>query len=179
MTQLRIEFHPAQQVSAELEHRLETLDRLAFAGENNGDPEFASIEWGSPDWMVLGFLEGELVSQLCLHKREITVGPQRIWVAGIGGVATHPNWLRRGFASQVLRASEVFMRETLKVPFGLLVCADETQPVYARCGWQTVAKSLIFTQNDQRRTLETSVMIFSLSGQPWPDGEINLRGLPW
>lgn len=179
MTTLEIRFLPVDQVSPELDRAIDTLDHLAFAGEQDDDPKFASIEWGSPDWMVLGFLDGELVSQLCLHKREIAVGAERVWVAGVGGVATHPNWLRRGFASQALRASETFMRETLKVPFGLLVCADETQPVYARCGWQTVARALTFIQDEKPRSLETCVMILPLSNQAWPAGEINLLGLPW
>ncbi len=179
MTTLEIRFLPVNQVSPELEHAIDALDHLAFAGEQADDPEFASIEWGSPDWMALGFQESELVSQLCLNKREIAVGATRVWVAGVGGVATHPNWLRRGFASQVLRASETFMHKTLRVPFGLLVCADETQPVYARCGWQTVARKLIFIQDEKLRSLETCVMILPLTRQSWPEGEINLLGLPW
>jgi GNAT superfamily N-acetyltransferase len=179
MTNLDIRFLPVDQVSPELDRAINTLDHLAFAGEQDDDPEFASIEWGSPDWMVLGLQDGELLSQLCLHKREIAVGVERVWVAGVGGVATHPDWQKRGFAGQVLRASETFMRETLQVPFGLLVCADETQPVYARCGWQTVARKLIFIQDEKPRRLETCVMILPLSNQVWPFGEINLLGLPW
>lgn len=179
MTTLEIRFLPVNQVPIELERAIDALDHLAFAGEQAHDPEFASIEWGSPDWMALGFRGGELVSQLCLHKREIAVGTARVWVAGVGGVATHPDWLRRGFASQVLRGAEIFMRETLQVPFGLLVCADETQPVYARCGWQTVAQALTFIQDEKPRSLETCVMILPLSNQSWPPGEINLLGLPW
>lgn len=179
MTMLEIRFLPVDQVSPELDRAIDTLDHLAFAGQTDDDPEFASIEWGSPEWMVLGLLHGELVSQLCLHKREISVGAQRVWVAGVGGVATHPAWLRRGFASQVLRATETFMRDELKVPFGLLVCADETQPVYARCGWHTISQALVFIQDGQPRILETCVMILPLTGQPWPTGEINLLGLPW
>lgn len=179
MTDLQMRFLPVAEITPELDQRIEALDHLAFSGEAHTDPEFASIEWGSPDWMSLGFLDGELVSQLCLHKREITVGAQRLWVAGVGGVATHPNWQKRGFAAQVLRATETFMREHLEVPFGLLVCADETQPVYARCGWQTVAQALIFVQDGKPRSLETCIMILALTSQPWPDGEINLLGLPW
>lgn len=179
MTTLEIRFLPVDQVTPELEHAIDALDHLAFAGEQDDDPEFASIEWGSPDWMALGFRDDELVSQLCLNKREIAVGAARVWVAGVGGVATHPDWQKRGFAGQVLRASETFMRETLQVPFSLLVCADETQPVYARCGWQTVARKLIFIQDEKVRSLETCVMILPLTGQPWPEGEINLLGLPW
>jgi nodulation protein A len=182
MTGLSIRILSVKDSTPELDHRIDTLDHLAFSGSDdagNPDPEFDSIEWSSPDWLVLGFVESELVSQLCLHKREITVGATQVRVAGVGGVATHPNWQRRGLASQLLRSAETFMRDEMLVPFGLLVCADTTQPVYAHCGWQTVAQALLFVQDGQRRTLETCVMILPLAGQPWPAGEINLLGLPW
>lgn len=179
MTDLQMRFLPVAEITPDLDRRIEALDHLAFSGEAHTDPEFASIEWSSPDWMSLGFRDGELVSQLCLHKREITVGAQRFWVAGVGGVATHPQWQRRGLASTLLCAAESFMRDEIRVPFGLLICADATQLVYARCGWRTVAKSLLFVQNSLRRRLETCVMILPLADQPWPGGEIDLCGLPW
>ena len=176
---LRIEIIRANQISAELGKQIDALDHLAFSGQIHHDPDFGSIRWASHDWMVLGHLGSELVTQLCLLKREITVSEAKVWVAGIGGVATHPNWRQRGLASQLLRASEAFIQTEIRTPFSLLICADETQPIYAHCGWQTVAKSLTFIQDSQRRRLETCVMILSLINQPWPAGEINLCGLPW
>lgn len=180
MTNLSIRFLAVTEISAELDRCIDALDHLAFSGDDHADdPEFASIEWASPDWLVLGFMEDELVSQLCLHRRTIRAGGETVVVAGVGGVATHPHWQRRGLASQVLGAAAPFMREQMKVPFGLLVCADETQPVYARNGWQTVSHCLTFVQEGRRRKLDTCVMILPLGGQPWPAGEIDLLGLPW
>jgi aminoglycoside 2'-N-acetyltransferase I len=175
---LQIEILHLDRISAELDKQIDALEHLAFSGEIH-DTDFKSIQWASHDWMALGRLDGELVTQFCLLKREITVGGEKVWVTGIGGVATHPNWRRRGLASQLLLASEAFMRAEIRTPFGLLICADETQPVYSRCGWQTIAKSLIFVQDDQHRKLDTCVMILPLVSQPWPTGEINLCGLPW
>jgi hypothetical protein len=63
--------------------------------------------------------------------------------------------------------------------FGLLICADETQPFYQLTKWQRVADMLYFTQNDQRRPIQTCVMILRLTDQPWRAGEIDLCGLPW
>lgn len=180
MTDLAVRFLAVSESDPELDRRVDALDHLAFSNEDGPpDPEFDRIEWASPDWLALGLMGDELVSQLCLLKRSIMVGGEPVWVAGVGGVATHPAWQRRGLASQVLRAAEVFMRAEMKVPFGLLVCADETQPVYSRCGWQTVAHSLLFAQDGQRRKLAACVMILPLAGQPWPAGEIDLLGLPW
>jgi GNAT superfamily N-acetyltransferase len=182
MTDLAIRILSVKDISPGLGHRIDALDHLAFSGSDDAgspDPEFDSIEWSSPDWLVLGFVGSELVCQLCLLEREITAGGEQVRVAGVGGVATHPGWQRCGLASQLLRAAETFMRDKMQVPFGLLVCAEATQPVYAHCGWQTVAGSLLFVQDGRRRTLETCVMILPLAGRPWPAGEIDLLGLPW
>jgi GNAT superfamily N-acetyltransferase len=175
MSPLTIEFIRQDQLSAELDQEIDALDHLAFPGEDHD----LGIEWALQEWMALGFLDGKLVTQLCLLKREILIGGGEAWVAGVGGVATHPGWQRRGLASTLLRAAETFMRDEIRAPFGLLVCADETQPVYQRCGWRTVAKSLNFTQNGQSLPLHTCVMILSLAEQAWPPGEIDLCGLPW
>lgn len=71
------------------------------------------------------------------------------------------------------------MREKMNASFGLLVCADERRPIYERVGWQLVAPELFFTQNAQRRSLKTCVMILPLTEQLWRTGEIDLCGLPW
>ena len=176
---LWIEIIPVDQISTDLNKQIDALDHLAFSGEQHSDPELNSIKWSSHDWMALGYLDTELVTQLCLLKREVIVGQERVWVTGIGGVATHPDWQGRGLASQLLRASQTFIDTEICTPFGLLICADKTQSVYARCGWQMVAKSLMFVQDGRRRTLDTCVMILPLTDQPWSAGEIDLDGLPW
>ncbi len=79
----------------------------------------------------------------------------------------------------MLRATESFMRDTMQVPFGLLICADETQAFYQLSRWQRVADALYFTQDKVRRPLQTCVMILQLTDQPWHTGEIDLCGLPW
>lgn len=179
MTELDIRFVPQSEVTPELDRRINALDHAAFPSDSHDDPEFASIIWSSHEWMALGFVDDLLVTQFCLLTRQILVGGQPLLVAGIGGVATHPDMRRRGLASRLMRAAEPFMRAEMRVPFGLLICADETQPLYAGCGWQTVASSLIYVQNDSRRVLKTCVMMLPLADQPWPAGEIDLCGAPW
>jgi predicted acetyltransferase len=155
---------------------------LAFSSTDNSplDPEFDSIDWSTPhEWNALGWLDGELVSQLCLLKREIIVGGEKVWVAGIGGVATHPQWQRKGLASQLMRATADFIRQKMDVLFGLLICAEETRSFYEKLGWQKVADELIFIQNNARKTLKTCVMILKITADPFPGGMIDLRGLPW
>jgi GNAT superfamily N-acetyltransferase len=179
MTDLQIRFVPQADVTPELDQEIDALDKLAFADEVIDDPDFNSIQWAGHDWMALGYLDGELVTQLCLPKREILVGAEKIWVAGVGGMATHPKHWHKGYGSALLRATESFMRDEMQTPFGLLICADETQPFYQLSKWQRVADVLCFTQNEQRRQLQTCVMILQLTDRPWHAGEIDLCGLPW
>ena len=84
------------------------------------------------------------------------------------------DWVRR-----CLPLPKRFMRDTIQVPFGLLICAEETRPFYPRSRWQAAADALYFTQEQTRRMLKTCVMIVPLTDQLWPAGEIDLCGLPW
>ncbi|MBL8100966.1 MAG: GNAT family N-acetyltransferase [Anaerolineales bacterium] len=180
MTGLRVRFIRHQEISPELRIEIEELDHLAFAGDGiDNDPEFANIRWATPDWMALGFLHEELVTQLCMPKREIMVGVEKIWVAGIGGMATHPKHHHKGYGSALLAATEPFIRDEIQVPFGLLICANTTRPFYERARWQHAANMLYYRQDDQRRELHTSVMTLQLQNQTWPAGKIDLCGAPW
>ena len=180
MTNLHIRFVPHKDVSPELQNEIDALDKLAFADDGiDDDPEFSSIRWAAPDWMALGFLNEELVTQLSMPKREIVVGSEKVWVAGIGGMATHPAHQHKGYGSALLEATEPFMRDEIRVPFGLLICADETQRFYELVRWQRAANVLYHQQDNQKRILHTSVMILPLTGRNWFSGEIDLCGSPW
>lgn len=180
MTELQVRFIPKAEITSELDIEIDTLDKLAFANDGiDHDPEFSSIHWAEPDWMALGFVGEELVTQLCLPKREISVSTEKVWVAGIGGMATHPNHHHKGYGSRLLGAAETFMRDEMRVPFGLLICADETRPFYELARWQFVADALYYEQDDQRRILNTCVMILPVMNRSWLSGEIDLCGLPW
>jgi hypothetical protein len=78
-----------------------------------------------------------------------------------------------------MQAAASFMRDEMGVPFGLLVCDYSTQPFYAKNGWVFAADRLIYIQDNERRILETCVMVQPLAGIAWPSGEIDLLGLPW
>lgn len=180
MTTLQVRFIPHKEISPDLRKEIDFLDALAFAGADIDDePEFDSIRWATPDWMALGYLNQELVTQLCLPKREILVGSKKVWVAGMGGMATHPNHRHKGCGSALLAEAETFMRDEMLVPFGLLICADATRPFYERARWQLAADVLYYRQDNQKHKLHTSVMILQLDDQTWSAGEIDLCGSPW
>jgi len=173
---LQMEFIRSSQVPPAIQETIDQLDKLAFVEE---DTEGYQNEWAASDWMVLGRVNGEIVTQLCILKREIRVGTAQIPVGGVGGVATFPAWQRRGLSTALMGAATQFMQVELNVPFGLLVCGDETQPFYARLGWKMVATKLWFIEKGMLHPLQTTVMVLPFSRQEWPEGEIDLCGLPW
>jgi len=144
MPSLQIKFLAVNQISDELQSQINQLDALAFNGVNEQENlEFAAVEWASHDWMALGFVGDQLVSQLCLLKRELKIGESSTWVAGIGGLATAPQWQKQGFALQLLQHSKDFMKHQMGVPFGLLICSEPMQHYYSLNGWKKVAQSLV------------------------------------
>ena len=177
---LAFKFILDHEFSEELKKQIEELDHEAFfAASQNENDELANIEWATSDTMALGFLQDRLVTQLCLLKRDITVGGITLSVAGVGGVATRSQWQKQGFSSALLQRSKVFMQNEIKVPFGLLICASELENFYSHNGWQLVANSLWYSQESGRHNLKSPVMVLPLGDQTWPKGEIDLCGYPW
>jgi predicted acetyltransferase len=177
---LQIKILSNDQISHELEKQIDELDHLAYSSiKQPEDPEYSQIVWAAHRWMVLGFINDVLVTQLCLLKREILAGAEHVWVAGLGGVATDPQWQRHGFALQILREAEKFMQDVIQVPFGLLICDQEIQSHYTRCGWLKAAQSLRYSQSDQSHVLNTNVMILPLTNKVWSSGDVDLCGSPW
>jgi predicted acetyltransferase len=177
---LQIKFLAEEHLSEEIKKQINDLDHEALsAADQEKDEEFAKIQWASNEWMALGAIKDQLVSQLCLLKRNIKVGEDSVIVAGIGGVATRLKWQKHGFSSSLLQSAAEFIRVEMKVPFGLLICDDKLQKFYSKNGWRKVADSLWFIQEDQHLPLKSCVMVIPLTNQKWPQGEIDLCGLPW
>lgn len=191
MIDLQIRFLAQADIAPELDRKIDEIDRLAFhSSSTDGDNDtndagkfeirWQDIRWGPLEWMALGYVDDELVTILGLLRREILVGGEPLWVIGVGGVATHPAWQKRGLSTQLLQASETFMREKLPASFGLLICGEERLSFYERAGWKHVANQLFFTQDGRRYPLvDIPVMILPLSQHDWPPGEIDLCGSPW
>ncbi|HSV86972.1 MAG TPA: GNAT family N-acetyltransferase [Levilinea sp.] len=163
---------PVGQLTAMEKSRMSEVERICFEGEESG------IEWSPSDWVVLGLLDGMIVSQICVLEREVDVGGEKIRVGGVGGVATHPDYRQKGYAGKLLQASEQFFHE-LDLPFGVLVCGEEKRPYYASFGWVKIENRTIFQNEGQDREMDGTMMILPLKEFTWPDGLLNLNGKPW
>jgi aminoglycoside 2'-N-acetyltransferase I len=135
--------------------------------------------WSDVDWHVLLRVNGQLVSHVEIVERTGTVDGRPVKLGGIGGVVTLPEWRRRGLATAVLERAAAFMRDELKVAFGLLICSQDMMPFYRKLSWQVVEGPLVFDQPGGKVTLTGVAMVLSCVGKKWPQGMIDLCGLPW
>jgi GNAT superfamily N-acetyltransferase len=139
----------------------------------------SSFIWAAPDYYATTEVEGELVGRLGIFNREIEVAGMRIWVGGIGGVITKPEWRLRGIAGNLLTRAAEFMRSELGVEFALLLCRREVTPVYAKLGWKRVDGPTVFMQPSGMTAYPRDTMVLRFGKREWPVGTIDLLGLPW
>jgi predicted acetyltransferase len=149
-------------------------------GVNPGEKEDSIYTWVMQnDWHVVVKLDGVFVSQVGIVERTGTVAGQPVKLGGVGGVATFPNLQKQGLASAAMQKAARFMQESLKVDFGLLLCARETKPFYHKLGWREVAGPLMFDQPQGKVTFHEVTMVLPCIKRDWPAGTIDLCGLPW
>lgn len=164
----------AGELTPEESAQMDETSRLAYAGQQVED-----LGWSDSEWFVLGKLDGQVVSMVGVLKRKVMIGEQPVIISGVGSVATHPDFQRRGCAGLLMEQAAVFMRDTLRVPFGLLVCADEKLHYYDKFGWRPLIAPMYFDFQGGKRLFEGPVMILLLTEQPWPQGDVDLQGGPW
>jgi len=164
--------------------------RLAFAGEPEPTPaegqtgesaaSEAEVVWTEhEDWHVMVKVDGQVASRLGIVDRAATVGGQPVRLGGIGGVATHPDHRRKGYAARAMETAADWMRDSMGVDFGLLVCDRSMVNYYSCLGWRVVATSLWIEQPRGHVLFDAITMILPCAKTQWPDGVIDLCGYPW
>ena len=177
-TKLQITFADVVSLSKELREEIDLVDHLAFSYQ--GEEEDNGIEWANATtWFTLGWLGGRLVSLLGVVDRTIYIGGQSLSIAGIGGVATHPEFQRRGFAANVLQAAAEQMRRLGGYDFAMLYCDPKLIPYYAKSGYRQVLNRIYILQHGQQVLFEDHQMVLPLSGKSWTDGDVDVNGPPW
>jgi GNAT superfamily N-acetyltransferase len=169
---IRRELRGRAELSAEALSQSEALGRSVDWG---CEPPF---DWSAAEWLVLAWDGDRLLSQVGILQRAIRVGGREIRVAGIGSVCTLPEAEGRGLASENMQRAAEFMRVDLGVPFALLLCLPDRVPFYRRLGWDAAPGPLRFERPEDAEQ-PFGAMVLSLTGEPWPEGEIDLCGNPW
>ena len=168
---LTIEIKPDNDLSPE---RKVALDRM-FQREFGRD----TLVYALPRWHTMGILHASLVGRVGILDRTISVGQELLRVGGICGVVTAPGYRDRGIAGALLGESVAFVKNRLNLPFALLTCRSKLEVFYQRLGWKTVKGPTVFAQPDGVRTCKGLTMVMEVGPRLWPEGPIDMRGLPW
>jgi GNAT superfamily N-acetyltransferase len=156
--------------------RTSEIDHIAFSGTED---DSGVQTWATSHWLMLGYADDLLVSIVGVLVRDVRVGDQTVRLGGIGGVATLPEWRRMGLAGALLDESAGFMRDTLQVDFGFLICSEAKKPFYGRHGWIEMKAPVVFDQPGGKMSLNDTAMILPALKSSWPPGPVDLCGLPW
>jgi len=135
--------------------------------------------WARAGWIHLTWEGERLRCHLEIFERQGEVAGEPVLLGGLGGLLTQPAYRGKGLATAAIGEAVRFMASELQVEFGLLVCEERLEPFYIRLGWETARSPLFFDQPDGRVQWPGSVMILPLGGRLWPEGAIDLCGLPW
>ena len=168
---LLIETCRADQVSPERRALLDAMYQREFGWDR--------LVYAAPEWYLMGNVGDSPVGRVGMLQRTITVGETSLPVGGITGVVTEPEWRGQGVASRLVRQAVRFLSDELGLQFGLLTCQRRLGPFYEKLGWGPVEGPTVYAQPDGPRTCPGLTMIVECGSAPWPEGPIDMRGLPW
>jgi predicted GNAT family N-acyltransferase len=131
------------------------------------------------EWRVLVRVDGALASHVGIGRRRVTVGGQELEVGAVGGVWTAPELRGRGLAGQAMEAATRFLCEEVEVAAGLLICREHVASFYESVGWARVSGPVRFDQPTGQVGWDRPVLVWLCRLGAWPDGVIDLAGLPW
>jgi aminoglycoside 2'-N-acetyltransferase I len=141
---------------------------------------WSHIRWANADLrVVLETPEHGVVAHVGLYFRMVTWNGVKMHIGGIGGVSTHPDHRRRGYASVALNAAVQAMRDRQDVQFALLFCEPHNEAFYEARGWHRFAGE-VYVEQPQGRMRFTEMAPYVLDFKRAPRrGSIDLLGLPW
>lgn len=171
---------PVAAFSEEETAALSQMKAAVYPDETPGTAANRAREWERPLWGVLITDEtGELVSYTGIVSRKGAVDANPVLIGGIGGVATHPEHRRKGYAALGMgRALDFLLSEG--ADFALLVCRDELVDYYASLGWRLFTDPVLNTQYGEPEVFAfNNVMVGDLAAEAPKRGTIDLRGPAW
>ena len=177
---MNIEFEATDHLSDRQKNGIVQLRSAVYPPEVLATLPGKLFTWASPQWSVLLWDDGELVSRVGLVVREIISNGETKIIGGIGGVMTHPRKQGKGYASKAMREAATLFEEKLNVAYALLFCRPHLVEFYKRLGWKPF-QGLLFVEQPQGK-IEFSAngaMVLDVK-EPAPlQGVLDLNGLPW
>jgi len=177
---MNIEFVPADEFSDRQKEGLDQLRAAVYPPEVLATLPGISFTWASPQWSVLVWDQGELVSRVGLVVREIVSNGEAKTIGGIGGVMTHPQKQGKGYASQAMHEASRLFDEKLNVSFALLFCRPHLVEFYKRLLWKPFQGQVFVEQPKGKIEFSANgAMVLDVKDQAPLKGSLDLNGLPW
>lgn len=161
---------------------LDELEDAAYPPDANSESDGSDgIEWSSPQWQVLIYdNQQQLVSHVGMLTHTVKCDGDEAYIGGIGGVLTHPDHRGKGYAATAMQHAGLFLRDSLKVDYSLLVCRDELLPYYGKFGWQKFEGDLLVNQSSGQMKFTFNNTMLLAGTKPIPHCQtIDLCGKPW
>ena len=137
------------------------------------------VSWRPKEEHIVSYVDGKFAAKASILKHCVVINGEEVLVGGVGGVITMPAFQGQGHAVAVLNYLTDYLRDRLKLPFGLLFCRSALVPFYARFGWRVIEDTVYIQQPQGTITSPLPVMSVSYSKQPWPRGSVHLKSEPW
>ena len=148
--------------------------------------EMEKLSWGHIKWahadlrVLIETDDGALACHTGIFFRTVTWNGQKVHIGGIGGVATHPDHRRRGYASIALEAAAQTMRDHDTAQFALLFCEPHNFEFYQSRGWQAFTGAVYAEQPGGRIRFEVMApFVLDMKRRAPTLGTLDLCGLPW
>lgn len=165
------------------EQRIQALLLAAF-------PQYEAIWsrhsfWGGPaEYRLWLEQDNKMIAHLGFANRNIRVGEQEVLIAGIGAVATHPEFQGRGVGKQLFAELKKILHRRPPVDFAFLECREAVIGFYEKAGF-TLHRQIVYCFHPKKREWihddgAKMVMPIHKSLEEWnADGLIDLGGMPW
>ncbi|MEO8434182.1 MAG: GNAT family N-acetyltransferase [Pyrinomonadaceae bacterium] len=163
----------AKIMTDEERHTLFEWDKNIFGVED------MAYQWRPKVWHFFVEDERRVVSHVGVLEAVVRTGDQEVKVGGIGGVVSVPEAQGHGHIHAAMERAVEFMRDELKVEFGMLFCLPRLVSFYARQGWQLLEETVEFEQPSGPVISPFRSMVLAWDAREWPAGKINVGGLPW
>lgn len=120
----------------ELEKWLDHVTHVFSGGRQYFSNHWQNDPWRDPEGIRIAVDDGKIVSTVRVFIRKMFLQGEPVTVGGIGEVSTHPEYRRRGLATQLLKDSIRFMESRDIVMSSL----HGSQRIYAAEGWEKVPR---------------------------------------
>jgi|SRR5579871_2481226 len=137
------------------------------------------LSWRPTETHIFVSADGVTMCHVGLVRQTIEISGVPFDVAGTGGVLVRSGERGHGYGRTAMEAAETFVTREWKIGFMLLFCREVLRPWYDALGWRRVLGATWAEQASGPIVMPLESMWKSLTGAPWPDGDVHLRSRPW